>query len=198
MRGIIPAVALCLLPIVATSATAQSASSTEQIRQATSALPAVLRADATVIRYDAKGLPVVLRQGTNGIFCTPNTSTDSFAVACRSMMTRPTADFQAKEKAAGKDAKAIAADTDAAYASGSLKRPAPGSITYLRNGKTEAEAKPMWVVFIPNAKAEDLGLPAKRVNSTSPWMMLSGTPRAHIMMPQTASMDELPPPAKGM
>jgi hypothetical protein len=47
---------------------------------------------------------------------------------------------------------------------------------------------------MPNVKGEDLGLPTTRMNASSPWMMRSGTPGAHIMMPQTASMDDMPPP----
>jgi hypothetical protein len=65
-------------------------------------------------------------------------------------------------------------------------------------GKSEANAHEMWVVLMPNANAEKLGLPSERVNASSPWMMLSGTPNAHIMMPQTASMEDAPPPTKQM
>ena len=90
--------------------------------------------------------------------------------------------------------RAIGTDTDAAYASGKLTRAPAGTTIYGRSGKTEAEARSMWVVLMPNVKGEDLGLPTKRMNASSPWMMRSGTPGAHIMMPQTASMDEMPPP----
>ena len=81
-----------------------------------------------------------------------------------------------------------------AYASGKLTRAPAGTTIYTRSGKTEAEARSMWVVLMPNVKGEDLGLPTKRMNASSPWMMRSGTPGAHIMMPQTASMDDMPPP----
>jgi hypothetical protein len=47
---------------------------------------------------------------------------------------------------------------------------------------------------MPNVKGEDMGLPTSRVNASSPWMMASGKPNAHIMMPQAASMDDMPPP----
>ena len=152
-----------------------------------------------MISYDSKGLPQVLRQGDNHIFCANLSNANSFSVSCRGDSLRAASDFTAKEKAAGKDAKTIGADIDAAYASGKLTRAPAGTTIYGNSGKTEAEARSMWVVLMPNVKGEDLGLPIKRVNASSPWMMRSGTPGAHIMMPQTASMDEMPPPPpKGM
>jgi hypothetical protein len=166
----------------------------DQIKAATSALPAAMRDGATVISYDSKGLPEVLRQGNNNIFCVDLSTPDRFNVSCRGDVLRAASDFSAREKAEGKDAKAIQADTEAAYTSGKLKRAPAGTMIYGRSGKTEAEARSMWVVLMPNVKGEDLGLPTKRMNASSPWMMRSGTPGAHIMMPQSASMDEMPPP----
>ena len=179
-------------------AQAQSMSKADQIKTATSALPAAMRAGATVISYDSKGLPEVLRQGNNNIFCVDLSTSDRFSVTCRGNALRAASDFNAREKAAGKDAKAIRADTEAAYKSGKLKRAPVGTMIYGRSGKTAAEARSMWVVLMPNVKGEDLGLPTKRVNASSPWMMRSGTPGAHIMMPQSASMDEMPPPPRKM
>lgn len=171
----------------------------DQIKVATSALPAALRGGATVISYDSKGMPEVLRQGDNHIFCVNMSEPDRFNVSCRGDALRAASDFAAREKAEGKDAKAITADTNAAYDSGKLQRAPVGTTIYGRSGKTEAEARSLWVVLMPNVKGEDLGLPTKRMNASSPWMMRSGTPGAHIMMPQTASMDDMPPPPpKGM
>jgi hypothetical protein len=201
MKGLMTFVAAAALTAsFASVATAQGMKSKDdQIKSATSALPAALRDGATVISYDSKGLPQVLRQGNNNIFCADLSSAEGFSVTCRGMALRPVLDFQQKEKADGKDQKAIGADTDAAYASGKLTRAPVGTTIYGRSGKTEAEARSMWVVLMPNVKGEDLGLPTKRMNASSPWMMRSGTAGAHIMMPQTASMDDMPPPPpKGM
>ena len=201
MKGLMTFVAAAALTAAfADVAMAQGMGSKEdQIKIATSALPAAMRDGATVISYDSKGLPQVLRQGTNHIFCANLSTADSFSVSCRGDALRAASDFAAREKADGKDAKTIGADTDAAYESGKLTRAPAGTTIYGRSGKTEAEARSMWVVLMPNVKGEDLGLPTKRMNASSPWMMRSGTPGAHIMMPQTASMDEMPPPPpKGM
>ena len=196
MKGLLTmAAAVAITAAFAGGAMAQGAmSKDEQIKVATSALPAAMRDGATVIAYDSKGLPQVLRQGTGSVFCTNNSTADNFSVSCRGNNMRAIADFQAKEKADGKDAKTVTADTDAAYASGKLMRPVAGTMIYNRGGKTQAEARSLWVVLMPNVKGEDLGLPTKRMNASSPWMMRSGEPGAHIMMPQTASMDDMPPP----
>jgi hypothetical protein len=192
------AAAAALTASFAGLAQAQGMSKDEQIKTATSALPAAMRDGATVIAYDSKGLPEVLRQGNNNIFCVDLSTSDRFSVSCRGDALRAASDFNAREKAEGKDAKAIQADTEAAYNSGKLKRAPVGTMIYGRSGKTEAEANSMWVVLMPNVKGEDLGLPTKRMNASSPWMMRSGTPGAHIMMPQSASMDEMPPPPRKM
>jgi hypothetical protein len=179
---------------------AQTIAPAEQIRRATSALPAALRDGATVVSYDAKGAPQILRQGDNHIFCTDNSNAEGFNANCRGDAMRASADFQALERAQGKDAKALQADMDAAYASGKLKRPPVGTMTYQRSGKTEAEARSMWRMMVPNQTGESLAISTKRVNSSSPWIMYSGQAGAHIMMPQSASMDEMPPaprPAAG-
>ena len=61
------------------------------------------------------GEPMVLRQGTNNITCTPNApGGTSYSVSCYGNALRAQRDFQAKEKADGKDAKAQAADMQAA------------------------------------------------------------------------------------
>jgi hypothetical protein len=201
MKGLMTFVAAAALTATfADMAMAQGmGSKDDQIKVATSALPAAMRDGATVISYDSKGLPQVLRQGTNHIFCANLSSADGFSVSCRGDALRAASDFAAREKADGKDAKTIGTDTDAAYEAGKLTRAPAGTTIYGRSGKTEAEARSMWVVLMPNVKGEDLGLPTKRMNASSPWMMRSGTPGAHIMMPQTASMDEMPPPPpKGM
>lgn len=184
-----------LLALSFTAATAQS-DDAAFIKKATSALPAALRDGATVVRYDAKGMPQVVRQGTNRIFCIDNSNAEGFNVNCRGDAMRASADFQALERAQGKDAKALAADMDAAYASGKLKRPPVGTMTYQRSGKTEAESRSMWRMMVPGQTGEDLAMPTKRVNASSPWMMYSGQAGAHIMMPQSASMDDMPPPPR--
>ena len=170
--------------------TAVAQSNENLIKQALSPLPAELRGQATVITYSAKGLPQTLRWGQNNIYCVaPEAGAKEFAASCFGPVIKAQRDFQAREKAAGKDAKTIAADVAAARKARKLPSPNMGTTIYIRRGKTEADASNLWVVLMPNAKAENLGLPTERGNGT-PWMMRSGTPQAHIMIPQVADMDK--------
>jgi hypothetical protein len=175
-------------------ATAQSMSKEDQIKQALSALPLQLRAGATVINYSPNGDPIVLRQGDNGVVCTPNQpSGKNFSVNCYAQVLRAQHDMQAKEKAEGKDPKAIQADVQAAIKSGKLPTPPMGTALYSLSGKNEADAKEMWVILVPGMTAEETGLPTKPTAAGTPWLMRAGTPGAHIHLPQAASMDETKP-----
>ena len=179
--------AALLTAAFASGAMAQTMSKDEQIAQAVKAAPEALRAGATVVSYDAKGDPVVLREGNNGIVCTPNRQTDSYSVNCYGSALRAQRDFEAKERASGKDAKAQAADVQSAMASGKLKPPPTGTAMYMLMGKTEASARGMWVVLVPNMTAEATGLPTQPTEKGTPWLMRAGTPAAHIHIPQPAS-----------
>jgi hypothetical protein len=170
----------------AASLPALAQSKDELIAQAVSAAPEELRAGATVVNYDAKGDPVVLRQGTNGIVCTPNQNKDNYSVNCYAQVLRAQHDLQAKDKAEGKDPKATAADVQAAMASGQLPKAPLGTAMYSLSGKTQASARGMWIVLVPGMTAEQTGLPTKPTAAGTPWLMRAGTPGAHIHMPQAA------------
>lgn len=165
---------------------AMAQSKDDLIAQAVMAAPEELRAGATVVNYDAKGDPVVLRQGTNGIVCTPNQQKDSYSVNCYAQILRAQRDLQAKDKAMGKDAKATAADMQAAMASGQVPKVPVGTTMYSLSGKTQASARGMWVVLVPGMTAEQTGLPTKPTAAGTPWLMRAGTPGAHIHIPQAA------------
>lgn len=159
-----------------------------QIKQAVSALPQSLRADATVVSYSPKGMPMVLRRGSNDVICNPNQAgKKGFRVLCYGKALARQMNMQARLRAEGKSMKAARAAIASARKSGKLPTPPRGTTIYVRAGKTEAATHGLWVVLLPNAKAENLGLPTKRGHG-SPWMMLSGTPNAHIMIPQMTSM----------
>jgi len=156
-----------------------------QIAEAVSPLPESMRADATVVTFDAKGAVQTLRQGTNGVVCQPNQPkpTPDFSASCYSQALAPQREMEAKLRAEGKDAKAVSAAVQAAKDAGTLKNPPLGTMMYGRSGKTADATRVTWVMLMPNMKAEDLGLPVKAGKGT-PWMMNSGKPGAHIMMPQ--------------
>jgi hypothetical protein len=178
---------MAALMSAASLAPAMAQSKDDLIAQAVSAAPEELRAGATVVNYDAKGDPVVLRAGTNGVVCTPNQNKDNYSVNCYAQLLRAQHDLQAKEKAEGKDPKTVGEDVAAALASGKLPKPTIGTTMYSLSGKTQATARGMWVVLVPGMTAAETGLPTKPTAAGTPWLMRAGTPGAHIHIPQAAA-----------
>ncbi|MGH6828685.1 MAG: hypothetical protein ACREFW_07230 [Rhizomicrobium sp.] len=188
IHTIVLAVALSLP--VGTVAFAQTTFSTQaQIAQALSPLPRSLRAEASVFTYDAQGNPIFLRWGNNNIYCMPNQpGTARFQASCFGSAIKAERDFAAKEKAEGKDPKTIQADIAAARAARKLGAPPIGAVVYNREGKSEDQAHELWVIRMPDVKADTVGLPTAAANG-QPWMMRSGAPQAHLMVPLKGSMN---------
>jgi hypothetical protein len=159
----------------------------DEITQATLPLPEDLRAGATVYKYDPKtGERIVLRKGTNAIECTPR-GADGFTW-CYNAVTAPRRDFAAKLRAQGKSDKEIQEAITEATKAGTLK-PAPfGTMSYRLYGKKD-RIQLLWVLSVPGATPESIGVSdgSQRDEAIGgdgrPWLMLAGTPGAHIMIP---------------
>jgi hypothetical protein len=54
----------------------------------------------------------------------------------------------------------------------------PGSFDAVKG--TAAGARPLFVLYVPNATGASLGI-SEKPSENSPWVMSPGTPRAHIM-----------------
>ena len=48
-------------------------------------------------------------------------------------------------------------------------------------GKVSAEVKPLYVIYMPYATSASTGIPTKPAPG-APWLMLPGTPKAHVML----------------
>ena len=160
---------------------------TDEIAQATLPLPEDLRAGATVYKYDTKtGERVVLRKGTNFVECMPRAE-DGFT-RCNGTVTAARRDFSAKLRAQGKSDKEIDAAVEEAVKGGTLQ-PAPfGVMSYRLYGKKD-RIQLLWVLSVPGATPESIGVSEHSQRDPAiagdgrPWLMLSGTPHAHIMIP---------------
>ena len=158
-----------------------------EIPQATLPLPEDLRAGATVYKYDPKtGERIVLRKGTNFVECMPR-GADGFTW-CYNAVTAPRRDFTAKLRAQGKTDKEVREAVDAALEAGTIK-PAPfGTMSYRLYGKKD-RIQLLWVLSVPGATPESIGVSdgSQRDEAIGgdgrPWLMLAGTPGAHIMIP---------------
>jgi hypothetical protein len=167
---------------------AQAQAQDEKIAQAVLPLPDDLRAEATVVTYDpATGDRIVLRQGTSFIECQPKSPKDGFT-RCYNKSSAPRRDMEAKLRAQKKSDKEVTDAIAEAMKDGRLKPPAWGTMSY-RLSSDEGRIKLLWVMSVPNATPEQVGVStvsqrdAALKGQGKPWLMLSGTPGAHIMIP---------------
>jgi len=159
----------------------------DPVAQAVLPLPQALRAGATVVAYDeGTGERRVLRQGTNMIECQPR-RTDGFT-RCYHKSTAPRRDLTARLQAEGGSDEEVQTALAAAREAGTIEPTRFGSLAY-RLYEEDDRIKLLWVMSLPDANAEDLGIStaSQRDNTLAgrgmPWMMREGTPRAHLMIP---------------
>jgi len=159
----------------------------DEIAQATLPLPEDLRAGATVYKYDpATGERKVLRQGNNQVECTPR-GEDGFTW-CYNTVTAPRRDFSAKLRAQKMDEKAIQVAMAEATKAGKIPETPFGTMSYRLYGKRD-RIQLLWVLSVPGATPESIGVTTASAREDAlelrgtPWLMLPGTPGAHIMIP---------------
>jgi heme oxygenase len=172
----------------------QSAAVDKQIAEAVKILPEDLRAGATVVTYDAAtGARKVLRQGTNFLECQPRMA-DGFT-RCYSKTLAPRRDFEAKLRAQKKTDEEISKAVAAAQADGTLPKSSSTGMMSYRGYDKRDRIQDLWVISLPNRTPESVGVSTVSQRDAAlegkglPWMMLPGTPGAHIMIP-------INPPAK--
>jgi len=184
MKKMISFVIACCGLFAVSIASAQSVA--ERIEQAVTPLPDDLKADATVYEYDEDGTRMVLRQGTNHIECKPRD--ERGFTLCFPVGTSARRDLSAAFSAEGLEGDELTAAMDAAEAAGTIQPTPMGSILY-RLYEEDDRIQLLWVVLLPGAKAEDLGMSLESQRDPSlagmgrPWMMREGTPGAHLMIP---------------
>ena len=156
------------------------------IAEAVRPLPEDLRADATVYNYE-DGDRVVLRQGTNQVECVPKNPVTGF-IRCNATSNSERMDYSAKLSAQGLGGAEAAAAMNQAVAEGIINDFVFGSIRY-RLTDADDTIKLLWIVQVPYAMPENLGIPTESqfLNSLagkgSPWLMGEGTSSAHVMIP---------------
>jgi hypothetical protein len=186
------ALSASMRPVV--NAAPQSGSAEQQIAEATHILPEDLRAGATVVTYDAAtGARKVIRQGTNFVECQPKMA-DGFE-RCYHKAFAPRRDFEAKLRAQKKSDEDIQKAVAAAVKDGTLPQPPKAMMSYRGFDKTD-RIQNLWVMSMPNATPEAVGVSTVSQRDAAlaghglPWMMLPGTPGAHIMIPINPSVKE--------
>lgn len=162
----------------------------QQIAAAVLPAPAELRPTATVLGYRPDGTLATLRKGDGPLIClASNPDNAEFHVAC---YHRSLEAFMARGRALRAQG-VKGGDVDSVrfreVRRGTLRMPRTPAVLYSLTGKsgifdpvtgTARGARQLFVVYVPNATAQSLGLSAIPAEGT-PWVMFPGTPKAHIM-----------------
>ncbi len=179
---------LAITPLHAQSAETKVLPPDQQIASAVLPLPEGVRPTATVWGYDAAGTFVKLREGTGDMVCLASApGSPQFHVACYHESMDP---FMAR----GRELRSMGVTGDlvdtvrfAEVEHGKLKMPTlPAALSSLTGTSYDHEtgsivgARPLHTVYIPGATPESTGI-LNRPGVGVPWIMYSGTPKAHIM-----------------
>jgi hypothetical protein len=190
------AAAIVSVALVSSASGAQAAPPVaEQIAAAVLALPKEMQANAGVMGYRTAGKLEMLRPPKNDMLCLADDPADEqFHVSCYHTSMEP---FMARGRAL-REAGTTGAKVDTArfaeVKAGKLKMPtAPASLYQIFAAKdafdpatgTVSKSRALIVVYVPFATEASTGL-SSVPSTTKPWLMLPGTPKAHIMF--SASM----------
>ncbi|MCC6318095.1 MAG: hypothetical protein IT361_10430 [Gemmatimonadaceae bacterium] len=163
----------------------------EQVAAAVLPLPEGLRAGARVLGYDATGKFVTLREG-KGMVCLAQYPREArFHVSCYHESLEPFMGRGRELRAAGTAEPQVDTVRFAEVKQGKLKLPDGPAALYQIFGtgydpKTQAvkEGRRLYVLYVPFATGASTGL-SERPRGSDPWIMLPGTPKAHIMFTAT-------------
>lgn len=164
----------------------------QQIAAAVLPIPAEFRPTAQVLGYGADAKLTVLRPGAGAYVClATDPRVQRFHVACYHRTLEPFMARGRELRAQGMKAEQVDSARFAEIRSGKLVMPAGATALYSLTGGsfdpatgTTTGARPLFVVYIPNATGETTGLTEKPVQG-APWIMYPGTPKAHIMFVPT-------------
>lgn len=198
MRSRLSRIGLVVLPALLAMPQAVQAQAVmtvdQQLASAVLPLPAEMREGAGVMGYKAAGKLELLRPVKNGMLClADDPADDRFHVACYADTIDPFMERGRELRRQGVTGAKVDTMRFADIRSGKLKMPekpaALYQITAPKNAynvatKTITGGTSSMVVYVPFATGESTGL-STRPSNTSPWLMLPGTPKAHIMFTAT-------------
>lgn len=165
-----------------------------QIEGALLAAPESLREGAAVLGIGgtprADDVLTLLRAGTNELVClADDPDREDFHVACYHLSLDPFMRLGRLLRADGLDRAEVLEARYAALEAGEISMPPAATLYSLTadsrpapGGEQEVEGlRRLTAVYLPNATLEETGLPGRPAGG-HPWLMLPGTPWAHIMI----------------
>ncbi len=159
-----------------------------QIKTGVLAAPEDMREEATVLGFDKNGEVVVIREGTNELYClADDPNKEGFSVAAYHKDLEPFMARGRELRKQGLNAKEVFDQREEDVKGGTLTMP-DKTILYIANGDLNEDSGEVenlytrYVVYIPYATSESTGMPLEPIGPGSPWIMDPGTHRAHIMI----------------
>jgi hypothetical protein len=181
------------LTVVPPAAVAQRVQAAEQIAGAVLAAPESMREGAEVLGYGGAAregdVLSMLRAGSNQLIClADDPGRDGFHAACYHKSLDPFMVLGRRLREAGADRTAVMDARYRALEDGLFRMPDRAMLYSVSSdaapdassGRRDGERR-LVVVYVPGATGEELGLPTRPEGDT-PWLMLPGTPWAHIMI----------------
>lgn len=166
----------------------------EQLASAVLPLPADLREGAGVMGYRTAGRLELLRPAKNRMLCLADDPAEKrFHVACYHDSMEPFMKRGRELRAQGVTGDQVDTVRFAEVKAGKLKMPTQPAMLYSLTEPdgnfdpatgTGPKLRPLFVTYIPFATAESTGISTRPAVGT-PWLMLPGTPKAHIMYTPT-------------
>jgi hypothetical protein len=162
----------------------------QQVASGVLPLPESLRDGATVLGYREPGKLVELRKGSNGMMClADDPEAPAFHVACYQESMEPFMARGRELRASGVKGDDVDSVRYREVKEGKIRMPkepaalwqlsgAAGSYDPVKNEVKSGSA--LYVVYMPFATEASTGLTATPAAGI-PWLMLPGTPKAHIM-----------------
>jgi hypothetical protein len=148
------------------------------------ALPAALRANASVIKWKPDFTYDTLKKGTSNLVCFDKSGfpkQQPFMMECTVDGNLPRVAQNLKFEAMGEGSQAA---FDAAEKDGTRVKPVYGSVWYHWMGASKEMARMHMTIAVPGATKATTGLPEnpKEANNAV-WIMNAGTTTAHLMTP---------------
>jgi hypothetical protein len=183
-----------LLSVLYVFVSAQSAvpSRESQIRGALMAAPADKKDKATVYGYSENKELVVLREGSNEMYCiSDDPAQPGFSVSCYHSDLHPFMQRGRELRKMGKSQDDIFNTREKEAKSGRLIMPKQPTTLYVYSAKDDDVNKNTgavtngylrYVIYIPYATSQSTGLAEKPEAEGMPWIMHPGTHGAHIMI----------------
>ncbi|GMQ82742.1 MAG: hypothetical protein BMS9Abin05_2203 [Rhodothermia bacterium] len=164
----------------------------DQIGGAVLAAPAQARAEVTVLGYISPGRMSMLKKGTNELIClADNPDKEGFDVVCYHKDLDPYMARGRELRKEGIGGSENLATRQAEIEAGTLSWPTQASMLYVLSGDegaydsatgTAETARLRYVIYVPYVTGESTGFSVTPTVPGAPWLMGSGTYRAHIMI----------------